>query len=176
VPGTDNDEWRPHHFTDESQMTKRLRVCLACAALLAAACGGEGDGDAGAASETATGGAAIAADSATPAEITVDMVALGSEIYHGREANAICYTCHGIDATGGPGNLGPNLTDAQWLHSDGSYGGIMGTIRVGVAQPVEAPGPMPPMGGAALSDEQLRAVSAYVFSLTHPEVPQAGAR
>jgi mono/diheme cytochrome c family protein len=28
------------------------------------------------------------------------------------------------------------------------------------------------MGGATLSDEQLRAVAAYVYSLTHPDVPQ----
>ncbi|HSJ62264.1 MAG TPA: c-type cytochrome [Gemmatimonadaceae bacterium] len=157
-------------------MTRRLRRLSLAGALLAAACGGGGEGDVEAPSETAAGATSVAADSASPAGITADMVALGNELYHGRQANAICYTCHGMDATGGPGNLGPNLTDAQWLHSDGSYGGILGTIRAGVAQPVQAPGPMPPMGGAALTEEQLRAVAAYVYSLTHPEVPQADVR
>jgi mono/diheme cytochrome c family protein len=31
---------------------------------------------------------------------------------------------------------------------------------------------MPPFGGATLTDEQLRAVAAYVYSLSHPEVGQ----
>ena len=154
-------------------MTSRVVGMFAVAALLATGCGGQGDADRGAPRDTAapadTGGVPV---SANPGEITAEMVALGNAIYHGREANAICYTCHGMDATGGPGNLGPNLTDGQWLHNDGSYGGIIGTIRGGVAQPMEAPGPMPPMGGASLTDEQLRAVAAYVYSLTHPEVPR----
>jgi mono/diheme cytochrome c family protein len=149
---------------------------LAVAALLAIGCGGQEGAEQATPLDTAAMGTTETSPtpgSATAGEITAEMVALGSEVFHGRAANAVCYTCHGIDATGGPGGLGPNLTDSQWLHNDGSYGAIIETIRTGVAQPMEAPAPMPPMGGASLSDEQLRAVAAYVYSLTHPEVPQA---
>ena len=66
----------------------------------------------------------------------------------------------------------PDLTDGEWLNNDGRYAGIINTIRTGVPQPVNAPAPMPPMGGTPLTDEQLRAVAAYEYSLSHPEVPQ----
>jgi mono/diheme cytochrome c family protein len=42
---------------------------------------------------------------------------------------------------------------------------MVAVIRTGVAQPREYPAPMPPMGGANLSEDQLQAVSAYVLSL-----------
>ena len=38
-----------------------------------------------------------------------------TSIFHGR---ALCYACHGANAQGA---VGPNLTDAEWIHSDGSY-------------------------------------------------------
>ena len=63
-------------------------------------------------------------------------------------------------------NLGPNLTDQEWLNTDGSYDGIVNIVRTGVPQPVEAASPMPPMGGAQLSDDQIRAVAAYVYVLS----------
>jgi mono/diheme cytochrome c family protein len=149
------------------------RGVLPAAAALALACGGGEAEDSATPAETGTSQATPAAPvSADPGTITAEMVALGNDIFHGRGANGICYTCHAMDATGGPGNLGPNLVDSEWLHNDGSYGGIITTIRTGVAQPVSAPAPMPPMGGATLSDEQIRAVAAYVYSLSHPEVPQ----
>lgn len=153
-------------------MTRSLRGLAATAAVVAVlGCGGQEGTEQAETGETAA--TTPPPWTANPSEITAEMVALGNEIFHGRAANGICYTCHGMDATGGPGGLGPNLTDAEWLHNDGSYGAIINTIRTGVAQPVNAPAPMPPMGGASLSDEQLRAVAAYVYSLTHADVPQA---
>ena len=140
---------------------------LAAAAIFAVACGG-GDGEGG--SDTTPVDTTPAQTTADPAQITAAMVARGNDIFHGRAANGICYTCHGMNGIGGPGGLGPNLTDDQWLNTDGSYGGIIETIRTGVAQPAEAPAPMPPMGGLALSEEDLRAVAAYEYSLSHPEV------
>jgi mono/diheme cytochrome c family protein len=173
----DNDEPPCIRFTDEEDaMTRWIRGLAALAAAGAMlGCGGQEGTEQDAPAETAatTPTPSPTGSTANPSEITAEMVALGNEIFHGRAANAICYTCHGMDATGGPGGLGPNLTDAEWLHNDGSYGAIVNTIRTGVAQPVNASAPMPPMGGASLSDEQLRAVAAYVYSLTHPEVPQA---
>ena len=41
----------------------------------------------------------------------------------------------------------------------------MSLIKSGVPQPVEHPGPMPPMGGANLSDDQVNALAAYIVTL-----------
>jgi glucose/arabinose dehydrogenase/mono/diheme cytochrome c family protein len=100
-----------------------------------------------------------------PKGATREMVALGDRIYHGQVAGAGCTGCHGANGAGSP--LGPNLTDKKWLWSDGSYDGILKTIREGVAQPKKYRSPMPPMGGAQLSQEQLKAVAAYIWALSH---------
>ena len=63
--------------------------------------------------------------------------------------------------------LGPDLTSKKWLWSDGSYAGILKTIREGVTQPKEYRSPMPPMGGAQLTPDQLSALAAYVWALSH---------
>lgn len=92
------------------------------------------------------------------------MVALGEKIFHGQEAGGTCFTCHGPDAKGT--QLAPNLTDQQWLNGDGSYQFIVNTVTSGVATPKQHPAAMPPMGGASLTPEQVRAVAAYVYSLS----------
>jgi mono/diheme cytochrome c family protein len=92
-------------------------------------------------------------------------VALGDSIFHGQVAGGTCTACHGQDATGTA--VAPNLTDAQWLNGDGSYGFIVKTVTTGVPKPKEHPAPMPPKGGAQLTDDQVKAVAAYVFSLSH---------
>ena len=72
--------------------------------------------------------------------------------------------CHGPN--GGGTQLGPNLTDDQWLHIPGpEVDALVGVITAGVAQPKEHPGPMPPMGGASLTEEQVRAIAGYIASL-----------
>ena len=63
--------------------------------------------------------------------------------------------------------LGPDLTGKKWLWSDGSYAGIAKTITDGVSQPKQFRSPMPPMGGAQLSADQVSAVAAYVWSISH---------
>lgn len=102
---------------------------------------------------------------ARPEQITPQMVALGDSIFEGKAAGGICFTCHGAEGKGT--QLGPDLTDQQWLNSDGSYPSIVQTVTSGVPTPKQFPGPMPPFG-QMLSPEQVRAVSAYVYSLTHP--------
>ncbi|MDE3052668.1 MAG: c-type cytochrome [Gemmatimonadota bacterium] len=92
------------------------------------------------------------------------VVALGDSVFHGRAGGGICFTCHGPNAKGTPG-LAPDLTDARWLHGDGSYAFLVRTVTTGVPKPREAAAPMPPKGGATLSDLQVRAVAAYVYSL-----------
>jgi mono/diheme cytochrome c family protein len=62
--------------------------------------------------------------------------------------------------------LAPDLTDAAWLNIDGSVEAIVRLVKEGVAQPKEHPAPMPPMGGAQLTDAEVQAVAAYVKSLS----------
>jgi mono/diheme cytochrome c family protein len=93
------------------------------------------------------------------------MVLLGDRIYHGQVGGAACTGCHGVGGAGTP--LGPDLTDSQWLWSDGSYRGISSTISAGVMQPKQYRSPMPPKGGAQLTDDQVSAVAAYVWGLSH---------
>jgi mono/diheme cytochrome c family protein len=98
--------------------------------------------------------------------ITKAMIAKGDSIFHGKLAGGLCFTCHGPDAKGIAG-LGPNLTDEKWLHGDGSYGFIVGLVEKGVPKPKQAATPMLPKGGSNLNAEQIRAVAAYVYSLSH---------
>jgi glucose/arabinose dehydrogenase len=96
---------------------------------------------------------------------TKDMVALGDKIYHGQVGGATCTGCHGWAATGTA--LGPDLTGSTWSWSDGSYSGIAKTITDGVAQPKNYRSPMPPKGGAQLTDDQVSALAAYIWGLSH---------
>jgi mono/diheme cytochrome c family protein len=113
----------------------------------------------------ASAGATATAELPVPEGATAAMVALGDRIYHGEVGGASCVGCHGANATGTP--LGPSLTSRKWLWSDGSYSGILKAIREGVPNPKEYRSPMPPMGGAQLTSDQLAAVAAYVWALGH---------
>jgi cbb3-type cytochrome c oxidase subunit III len=93
---------------------------------------------------------------------SADLVGKGDSIFHG---SGNCYACHGSK---GEGLVGPNLTDAEWIHSKGSYDEIVAQIKHGVPKAESKSGiEMPPMGGAALSDDDVKAVAAYVYSLSH---------
>ena len=96
-----------------------------------------------------------------PAGVTAEMVAAGETAFK----TGICVACHGADAKGTPN--APNLTDAEWLNSDGSYEAIVNTIKTGVPTPKQHPTPMPPMGGAQLTDAQISELAAYIYSLSH---------
>jgi glucose/arabinose dehydrogenase/mono/diheme cytochrome c family protein len=93
------------------------------------------------------------------------MVVVGERIYRGQVGGAACSGCHGEAGEGSP--LGPPLTGKKWLWSDGSYAGIKKTIVEGVSQPKQYRSPMPPMGGAQLTPEQVSSVAAYVWGLSH---------
>lgn len=96
-----------------------------------------------------------------PEGVTQQMVAEGRTIFE----TTTCFTCHGMDGSGTA--LAPNLRDQDWLNSDGSFEGIAGVVRAGVPEPRQYPAPMPPMGGAQLSEEQINQVSAYVYAISH---------
>jgi glucose/arabinose dehydrogenase/mono/diheme cytochrome c family protein len=103
--------------------------------------------------------------SALPAGATPEMVALGERIYRGQVGGAACTGCHGDKGQGSP--LGPNLTGNKWLWSDGSLAGIAKTITDGVPRPKNYRSPMPAMGGAQLTTDQVSALAAYVWSISH---------
>jgi mono/diheme cytochrome c family protein len=100
-------------------------------------------------------GAAATGSLPVPEGATREMVALGERIYRGQVGGAACTGCHGESGQGTP--LGPNLTGKKWLWSDGSYAGIAKTISEGVSEPKQYRSPMPPMGGAQLTPDQLSA-------------------
>lgn len=162
-----NTEWRC------SRAVKWSAVALAVAFTMTACGGGgeQGGGDAAGGGTPAPGAATTPGTTAQGGQAGAQdgdaaLIALGDSIFHGQAGGGICFTCHGPDAKGMQG-LGPDLTDNTWLNNDGTLEGIMNTVRTGVPQPKEATAPMPPMGGATLNDEQIRAVATYVYSLSH---------
>ena len=95
---------------------------------------------------------------------TRQLVTEGRTVFEGKSGGALCFSCHGSNAKGIPG-VGPDLTDGKWLNGDGTLQFIEQIVAAGVPKPKQAIAPMPPMGGAKLSDRQRRAVAAYVHSL-----------
>jgi mono/diheme cytochrome c family protein len=90
------------------------------------------------------------------------MVTQGQTIFTGA---GLCQSCHGPDGSGTA--LAPNLRDQEWLNlQTGSYDEIVNLVNTGVATPKQAPAPMPAKGGSQITEEQVRQVAAYVYSLS----------
>jgi mono/diheme cytochrome c family protein len=102
---------------------------------------------------------------AVPAQATLTMVYGGDRIYH----SAACAGCHGAD--GGGSALGPSLRAKTYTWTDGSFLEIRKIIAAGVPQPKNYRSAMPAMGGSTFSPDELSAVSAYVWSLSHSNAP-----
>lgn len=91
------------------------------------------------------------------------LLATGETLFSGNS----CVRCHG---EGGEGSArGPDLTDDQWTHGDGSLPSIRYTIFWGV-RPDEISEeyrlPMNPAGGLHLQPVEYDALAAYVWSLS----------
>lgn len=146
---------------------RRFFVLAAVSGL--AACGGERGAAPPAQQSTGTAGQPTGGQAAElslagiqlPEGVTPEMVGQGRSIFTGV---GLCHTCHLADGTGGP--LAPDLTDSQWLNTDGTYEAIVNLVLTGVPQPKEHPGIMLPKGGSTISDEEVRAVAAYVWTLS----------
>ena len=95
--------------------------------------------------------------SGEPQDATV--VAEGAELY-----DINCAACHGADGQGDRMQGAPNIANAIWLYG-GDYDSVYETVWNARA------GRMPPMGGADLSEAEIRAVTAYVHSLGGGEAP-----
>lgn len=146
---------------------RRIHAVIGIAALAAfAACGG---GDTGGSTETPADSTPAAAPPTTetgaptnlPEGVTAAMVAQGDTIFHNQ---GLCFTCHGPDARGTVN--APDLTDDTWINISGrNFDEIVQIVTNGVPQPHQYPAPMPAKGGSTITDEQVRAVAAYVYSL-----------
>ena len=152
-------------------------VLVGFVALGLSACGGDASADADAIAETPAAQAAVVSSEADNAEmpeadampqelpegVTTAMVEEGKGIYTGA---GICMSCHGATGEGIP-NLGADLTDDEWIHVDGSYEQLVENIMTGVTAQESSSGvPMPAKGGTAITDEQVKAVAAYVWTLS----------
>lgn len=150
---------------------------LGLALLALAACGGGDNQQQGASETPPAGGTASAAGAPAgqeaagqpsvsvanlPPGVTQQMVDEGRQIFTGA---GICQTCHGPNAQGTA--LAPSLTDDEWINTDGTYEGIVQVVTNGVQQPKQHPAPMPARGGTNITDEQVRAVAAYVYAISH---------
>ena len=107
-----------------------------------------------------------------PPGVTDAAIAWGRDLFHG---SAKCSTCHG---EGGRGTeRGPNITGAIWLHGPGTYESLIEQVKHGVPTSRSYTGEgMPPRGKVAMSEEAVRAVAAYVWSISHPPQPPAPPR
>ena len=98
-----------------------------------------------------------------PPAITPALIEQGGRLFKGQ---GLCAACHGVDARGG---VGPSLADTVWLHGKGSLDEIVARILAGVATEESKTGViMPPRGGSRITDDEVRAVAAYVWSLSRP--------
>ena len=160
------------------------RLALAALALSSGACGGgardlatadtavlqrpSGDTATAAARDTAAPLSPIgdSAAAATPGPSFVTRVdsAAGDTIYRAMG----CQSCHGARGEGVAG-LGPSLADSEWLHGDGSLAFIRRVTLEGIAEPKTTLRGMPAYA-ARLTPEQAERMSAYVLSLSRPDL------
>lgn len=132
-----------------------MRGCIALLALLALA-------------QPATLARAQGTEQALPDSVTPERVLAGSVIFNGGS----CVVCHAV-AGRGSGRWAPDLSDVEWLHSEGDYAGIWETIYWGVqkgefraAQPRRWE--MHPKGGMSLDWAQTKELAAYVWAISRP--------
>lgn len=104
-----------------------------------------------------------------PDSVTPQRVLDGSNLYN----DGSCVVCHSVGGRG-IGERAPDLSDIEWLHSEGDFDGIFGTIFWGVSKDeMKAVAPRPfemhPRGGMNVDREQMKALAAYVWTVSRPE-------
>jgi mono/diheme cytochrome c family protein len=104
--------------------------------------------------------AAAQAPDSLPPGVTQEVLARGKGLFNGA---GLCMACHGPT---GKGMTGPDLTDSTLLHYDGSYEELIKVVTSGIDDKASKTGQiMPAKGGSAMSDDEVKAVAAYVWSL-----------
>lgn len=97
-----------------------------------------------------------------PAQANDYFAAQGERMYQN-----LCVACHAVDGKGNAALGAPDLTDAYWL-----YGGSNAQIAESIANGRHG---VMPAHGALLGETRARLVSAFVWSLSNPSAPAAGA-
>jgi mono/diheme cytochrome c family protein len=142
---------------------RNVRWITAAALLLAVFVSGCDRGARGGGGRQAEKGAEAPGDSGPPPGqlpqgVSADQGNQGRTLYR-----ANCVMCHG---EGGEGTqLGPSLVDNEWSRGTGTFEEIIQVVTEGAPATEQFGVPMPPRGNGALTDAQIRAVSAYAYSL-----------
>jgi mono/diheme cytochrome c family protein len=103
---------------------------------------------------------------ALPAGVSMALVTRGDSIFNAGS----CQRCHGAKGVGAQN--GPSLVAGPWLHHTGAYDEIVSTITSGVPREklkdTTRRFAMGARGGQQmnLNDEQVRAVAAYVWTIS----------
>ena len=107
--------------------------------------------------------AGLIAAAAVPAVSDPDEVERGAAIYRG----GTCPVCHHWEGQGN--RRGPDLTDEEWLHGDGSEEAVRKAIetgfRHGAGRRFRGKYEMWPLGGMELEESDVDALTTYVWSL-----------
>jgi mono/diheme cytochrome c family protein len=101
-----------------------------------------------------------------PQGVTAEQAADGRRLYR-----LACVMCHGEGAEGT--QLGPGLASGEWAQGTGSLDDIVQVVSEGAPATDEYGVPMPPRGDGTLDEAQIRAVSAYVYSLSRARTAPA---
>lgn len=159
----------PNRAMNHSLVVRPTLFIVAAAAIAACSSGGgsAAPAPAPASSNARPATTAAAAPAAAAPAVTPAMIAMGDSIYHA----ASCRRCHGPDAKGAQN--GPSLLGPSFMHVNGSYNDFVRLITSGV--PTDSikdkshQFPMRARGGGnpPLTDDQVKAVAAYVYSLSH---------
>lgn len=146
----------------------RLSLAVCATAVVLAACGGSKAATGSQSPSPAGGGtAARNATPAKPAAVTPANIVMGDSLFN----NGSCQRCHGKGGIGA-GN-GPTLDGKKWVQlTAGSFDEIAAIITSGVpAEKIKDPtrkNAMRARGGPMnLTDPQIQALAAYVYTLTH---------
>ena len=134
-------------------------ITVPAAAIAMAACGGSQR-------MPAAQAPAPSAAMGRPSSVTPQMIAAGDSLFNAPHS---CNGCHGKG--GLDGRNGPNLTTGKYEHVDGSYASIVKIVTDGIPKAeIKHPEhrfPMRPRGGHHYTDEQIRNLAAYVWTLGH---------
>jgi mono/diheme cytochrome c family protein len=104
-----------------------------------------------------------------PPGVTPERIGEGQALYFG---DGRCDGCHGEDAKGIQG-VGTDLTDGEWRHADGgSFPALIDVISKGLTHEKTEGWAMP--GGAEFTDQQVRELAAYIWSLVQRNPPSLG--
>jgi mono/diheme cytochrome c family protein len=150
------------------RFTSGIAFALCSTVMALAACGGSSSGSQ---SPSPSGGGAAARNApaapAKPAAVTPANIAMGDSLFN----NGSCQRCHGKGGIGAAN--APALDGKKWLQlTTGSFDEIVAVITTGVpAEKIKDPthrNAMRARGGPMnLTDPQIQALAAYVYTLTH---------